>query len=282
MLMNLYTIENIMNFSGGRKETKSLDMFSALHPLNNRHAIVYEEHVFDCMLRMYMYMRMHAVPDESVRIMKSGNKLSVSRKDAMNEILNMPFGRLMTDGMYIVDRTWMGNEIEFEVMYAVCLNKIMQHNDIYLELVKDIDCVYIMDGNSKRLMSGNGFIVKNGEIVFTGKNMFGFAMMKAFDFICSKVVELESVKVLDSPLVIRMECNRRFDALLAFCAESVANAAIGMVIWKSIVVSDNDKGTVDLYLMIDIGEENKARLRDVLLELPEVERIGSAKTDFAE
>lgn len=280
--MNLYTVENIMNFSGCRKEEKSLDMFSALHPLNNRHAIVYGEHVFDCMLRMYMYMRMHAIHDESIRIMKFGEKLNVSRKSAMSEIMNMPFERLMTDGMYIVDRTWMDNEIEFEVMYAVCLNKIMQHGDIYLELVKDINCVYIMDGNSKRLMSGGGFIVKNGEVTFTGKNMFGFAMMKAFDFIVGKIAKLESVKVLSSPFIIRMECNRRFDILLAFCAESIANAAIGISLWKSVITSDNDKGIVDLYLMIDIGEENEERLRGVLLELPEVKRIDSVKTDFAE
>lgn len=280
--MNLYTVENIMNFSGCRKETKSLDMFSALHPLNNRHAIVYREHVFDCMLRMYMYIRMHAIHDESIGIMKFGEKLNVSRKSAMDEVLNMPFECLMTDGMYIVDRTWMGNEIEFEVMYAVCLNKIMQHNDIYLELVKDINCVYIVNGNSKRLMSDGGFIVKNGEVTFTGKNMFGFAMMKAFDFIYGKIAKLESVKVLSNPFIIRMECSRRFDTLLAFCAESIANAAIGTSLWKSVIMSDNDKGIVDLYLMIDIGEENEERLRNVLLELPEVKRIDSAKTDFAE
>lgn len=280
--MNLYTVENIMNFSGCRKEEKSLDMFSALHPLSNRHPIVYGEHVFDCMLRMYMYMRMHAILNGNIRIVKFGEKLNVSRRSAMDEILNMPFECLMTDGMYIVDRTWMGNEIEFEVMYAVCLNKIMQHNDIYLELVKDINCVYIVNGNSKRLMSGNGFIVKNGEVVFTGKNMFGFAMMKAFDFIYGKIAELESVKILGSPFVIRMECNRRFDVLLAFCAESVANAAIGTSMWESVITSDNDKGIVDLYLMIDIGRKNKERLRGVLLELPEVERIDSVKTDFAE
>lgn len=280
--MNLYTVENIMNFSGCRKEEKSLDMFSALHPLNNRHPIIYGEHVFDCMLRMYMYMRMHAIHDKSIRIMKFGEKLNVSRKSAMDEVLNMPFECLMTDGMYIVDRTWMGNEIEFEVMYAVCMNNIMQHNDIYLELVKDINCVYIVNGSSKRLMSGGGFIVKNGEVAFTGKNMFGFAMMKAFDFIYGKIAKLESVKVLSNPFIIRMECNRRFDTLLAFCAESIANAAIGTSLWKSVITSDNDKGIVDLYLMIDIGEENKERLRSVLLELPEVKRIDSVKTDFAE
>lgn len=281
--MNLYTVENIMSFSGCRKEEKSLDMFSALHPLNNRHPIVYGEHVFDCMLRMYMYMRMHAILNGNIRIVKFGEKLNVSRRSAMSEIMNMPFESLMTDGMYIVDRTWMGNEIEFEVMYAVCLNKIMQHNDIYLELVKDINCVYIMNGSSKRLMSGKGFIVKNGEVVFTGKNMFGFAMMKAFDFIYGKVAKLESVvKRLSRPFVIRIECNERFDSLLAFCTESIANAAIGMAIWKSIVMSDNGNGIVDLYIMIDIGEENKARLCDILSELPEVERIDSAKTDFAE
>lgn len=281
--MNTYTVKNINGFSKDRKEVKNLDMFSILYPLNNRHGIVYGEHVFDCMLRMYMYMRMRAIHDESIGIMKFGEKLSISRRSAMSEIMNMPFESLMTDGMYTVDRTWMGNEIEFEVMYAVCINKIMQHGDIYLELVKDINCIYIMNGSSKRLMSGKGFIVKNGEAIFTGKNMFGFAMMKAFDFIYSKVSKLESVvKRLDSPFAIRMECNESFDSLLAFCAESIANAAIGMSLWKSIVMSDNGKGIVDLYIMIDIGEENKARLCDILSKLPEVKRIGSAKTDFAE
>lgn len=283
--MNLYAVENIMNFSENRKEVKNLDMFSVLHPLNNRHGIVYGEHVFDCMLRMYMYIRMYAILDESIEIMKLGNKMSVSKKSAMNEILNMPFECLMTDGMYIVNRTWMGNEIEFEVMFAVCLNKIMQHSDIYLELTKDIYYIYVMDGDSKRLMSSSGVVAKDGEISLVGENMFGFAMMKAFDFIDSNVVELKSVKMLSSPFVIEMECDERFDALLTFCVESIANAAIRVSLRKSVIMSDYDEGIIDLYLMIDIGERNKTRLRDVLLKLPKMERINSAKTeitDFAE
>lgn len=275
--MNLYTVENIMDFSENRKEVKNLDMFSVLHPLNNRHAIVYKERLFDCMLRMYMYIRMYAVLDGNIGIMKLGNRMSVSRKSAMNEILDMPFECLMTDGMYIVDRTWMGNEIEFEVMYAVCLNKIMQHSDIYLESAKGIHYIYVMDGDS-RLMSGSSIVAEDGKISLTGENMFGFAMMKAFDFINSKVVEFKSARMSGSPSVIEMECNERFDALLAFCVESMANAAIKVYLRKPVIMSDYGDGIIDLYLMIDIGERNKARLRDVLLELPEVKKVSFTGT----
>lgn len=264
--MNLYTVDNMMTL-GRRKDIRTLDIFSILHPLNNLHGIVHEGHVFDCMLRMYMYIRMYAIPDGNIMIMKFGQRMSVSRKSAMDEILNMSFENLLTDWMYIVDKSWMGDEIEFEVMYAVCLSKIMQHSDIHFELAKDTHCIYLMDGSSKRLMS-RGNITDEG---FIGKNMFGFAMMKAFDFITGKSVRLESARMSDRPLIIRMKYDERFGALLTFCVETVADAVIGMR--RPVVASKCDDGTIDLYLMVDMNGKDKETLCDALSELTGIHKI---------
>lgn len=270
--MNTYTVKNINGFSKDRKEVKNLDMFSILHPLNNRHGIVYGEHVFDCMLRMYMYIRMYAINDNEIDVIRYGAKIRCRRDYVIKSIYNMPFDILMTDGMDLIYRTWLGDEIEFEIMRAVCLYKIMQHEDVHFELTKDIYYIYVMDGDSKKLMSSNGIVRDNGEIDIVGENMFGFAMMKAFDLINGNPLEVK-LKHLYKPIHIELKCDKRFSPVISFCSEIIIESMLDVIPNKRVVVSNYDDDFVDIYITVSIGEDDRIRLGNILLELPTVKRI---------
>lgn len=93
--MNKYNVDNINCFSDNRIEVRFIDSNSILHPMNNRHGIVYREKVFDCMFRMHAYLRMMAITEESVEIMYGGRKYKVSRNEAMRNILEKSYVMLI-------------------------------------------------------------------------------------------------------------------------------------------------------------------------------------------
>ena len=115
--------------------------------MNNRHGIVYRDS--DCMFRMYAYLRMMAITEGSVEIMYGGRKYSVSKNEAMRNILEKSYVMLYSECIEFIEKTWLGDDIEFEVMQAVCMYKILQHEDVIFELANNTYSTGIVRGDSQ-------------------------------------------------------------------------------------------------------------------------------------
>lgn len=266
--MNRYNVDNINCFSDSRVEVRFIDSSSILHPMNNRHGIVYGETVFDCMFRMYTYLRMMAITEDSVKIMYGGRRYSVSKDEAMRNILEKSYVMLYSECIEFIEKTWLGDDIEFEVMQAVCMYKILQHEDVMFELAKNMYSIDIVKGDSKILMS-NGCIVKSDKTIhIEGRNMFGFAMMKAFDFIDNRFVKIENIRKIWPAKTIVLQCEKRFESLLAVCADILTIGLLRMKCFTRSIRSDYDDGMISIYFTIDIDSRSIRKLTDILLEMP--------------
>lgn len=266
--MNRYNVDNINCFSDSRVEVRFIDSSSILHPMNNRHGIVYGETVFDCIFRMYAYLRMMAITEDSVKIMYGGRRYSVSKDEAMRNILEKSYVMLYSECIEFIEKTWLGDDIEFEVMQAVCMYKILQHEDVMFELAKNMYSIDIVKGDSKILMS-NGCIVKSDKTIHVeGRNMFGFAMMKAFDFIDNRFVKIENIRKIWPAKTIVLQCEKRFESLLAVCADILTIGLLRMKCFTRSIRSDYDNGMITVYFTIDIDGRSIRKLTDILLEMP--------------
>lgn len=266
--MNTYNVDNINCFSDWRVEVRFIDSNSILHPMNNRHGIVFRGKVFDCMFRMYAYLRMTAITEESVEIMYGGRKYKVSKDEAMRNILEKSYVMLYSECIEFIEKTWLGDDIEFEVMQAVCMYKILQHEDVMFELANNTYSIDIVKGDSKVLMS-RGCIVKSDKTIHVeGKNMFGFAMMKAFDFIDSRFVKIENIRKIWPAKKITLQCEKRFESLLAICAHILTIGLLRMECFTRSIRPDYYDGIIFIYFTIDIDGRSIRKLTDILLEMP--------------
>lgn len=266
--MNRYNVDNINCFSNNRIEVRFIDSNSILHPMNNRHGIVYGEKVFDCMFRMYAYLRMLAITEESVEIMYGGRKYSVSRDEAMRNILEKSYVMLYSECIEFIEKTWLGDDIEFEVMQAVCMYKILQHEDVMFELVNNTHSIDIVKGDSKTLMSSGCIVRSDKTIHVEGKNMFGFAMMKAFDFINDRFVKVENIRKIWPAKKIVLQCEKRFESLLTVCAKILTIGLLRMKCFARGITSDCWNEMVIIYFTINIDSRSIRKLTDILLEMP--------------
>lgn len=268
--MNKYNVDNINSFSDNRAKVRFIDSNSILHPMNNRHGIVYRGKVFDCMFRMYAYLRMMAITKNNVGIMYGGRKYSVSRDEAMRNILEKSYVMLYSECIEFIEKTWLGDDIEFEIMQAVCMYKILQHEDVMFELANNTHSIDIVKGDSEVLMS-RGCIVKSDKTIHVeGKNMFGFAMMKAFDFIDNRFVKIENIRKTWPAKTIVLECEKRFESLLTICAKILTIGLLRMKCFTRSIKSDCWDGLITIYFTIDIDSGNIRKLTDILLEMPTV------------
>ena len=266
--MNKYNADNINSFSDNRVKVRFIDSSSILHPMNNRHGIVYREKVFDCMFRMYAYLRMMAITKNKVGIMYGGRKYSVNRDKAMRNILEKSYVMLYSECIEFIEKTWLGDDIEFEIMQAVCMYKILQHEDVMFELANNAHSIDIVKGDSEVLMS-RGCIVRSDKTIHVeGKNMFGFAMMKAFDFIDNRFVKIENIRKTWPAKTIVLECEKRFESLLTVCAKILTIGLLRMKCFTRSIQSDCWDGLITIYFTIDIDSRSIRKLTDALLEMP--------------
>lgn len=266
--MNKYNADNINSFSDNRVKVRFIDSSSILHPMNNRHGIVYREKVFDCMFRMYAYLRMMAITKNKVGIMYGGRKYSVNRDKAMRNILEKSYVMLYSECIEFIEKTWLGDDIEFEIMQAVCMYKILQHEDVMFELASNAHSIDIVKGDSEVLMS-RGCIVRSDKTIHVeGKNMFGFAMMKAFDFIDNRFVKIENIRKIWPAKTVVLECEKRFESLLTVCAKILTIGLLRMKCFTRSIKSDCWDGLITIYFTIDIDNRSIGKLTDVLLEMP--------------
>ena len=266
--MNKYNADNINSFSDNRVKVRFIDSSSILHPMNNRHGIVYREKVFDCMFRMYAYLRMMAITKNKVGIMYGGRKYSVNRDEAMRNILEKSYVMLYSECIEFIEKTWLGDDIEFEIMQAVCMYKILQHEDVMFELASNAHSIDIVKGDSEVLMS-RGCIVRSDKTIHVeGKNMFGFAMMKAFDFIDNRFVKIENIRKIWPAKTVVLECEKRFESLLTVCAKILTIGLLRMKCFTRSIKSDCWDGLITIYFTIDIDNRSIGKLTDVLLEMP--------------
>lgn len=266
--MNKYNVDNINSFSDNRVKVRFIDSSSILHPMNNRHGIVYKGEVFDCMFRMYAYLRMMAITKNNVRIMYGGRKYSVSRDEAMRNILEKSYVMLYSECIEFIEKTWMGDDIEFEIMQAVCMYKILQHEDVMFELANNAHSIDIVKGDSEVLMSRGCTVKSDKTIHVEGKNMFGFAMMKAFDFIDNRFVKIENIRKTWPAKTIVLECEKRFESLLTVCAKILTIGLLRMKCFTRSIKSDCWDGLITIYFTIDIDSRSIRKLTDILLEMP--------------
>lgn len=268
--MNTYNVDNINCFSDNRVEVRFIDSDSILHPMNNRHGIVYRGKIFDCMFRMYAYLRMMAITKGNVEIMHGGKKYNVSKDEAMRNILEKSYVMLYPECIEFIEKTWLGDDIEFEVMQAVCMYKILQHEDVMFELAKNEYSIDIVKGDSRVLMS-RGCIVKSDKTIHVeGKNMFGFAMMKAFDFIDDRFVKIENIKKIWPAKTIVLQCEKRFESLLTVCVNILTIGLLRMNCFTRSIRSDYYDGIITIYFTIDIDNRSIKKLKNILLEMPTV------------
>lgn len=268
--MNKYNVDNINSFSDNRVNVRFIDSSSILHPMNNRHGIVYRGNVFDCMFRMYAYLRMMAIIRNNVGIMYGGRKYSASKYEAMRNILEKSYVMLYSECIEFIEKTWLGDDIEFEIMQAVCMYKILQHEDVMFELASNAHSIDIVKGDSEVLMS-RGCIVKSDKTIhIEGKNMFGFAMMKAFDFINDRFVKIENIRKIWPAKKIVLECDKRFESLLTVCAKILTIGLLRMKCFTRGIISDCWNGLITIYFTIDIDSGSIKKLTDILLEMPTV------------
>ena len=266
--MNKYNVDNINCFSNNRIEVRFIDSSSILHPMNNRHGIVYREKIFDCMFRMYAYLRMMAITEDSVEIMYGGRKYNVSRDEAMRNILEKSYVMLYSECIEFIEKTWLGDDIELEIMQAVCMYKILQHEDVMFELASNAHSIDIVKGDSEVLMS-RGCIVRSDKTIHVeGKNMFGFAMMKAFDFIDNRFVKIENIRKTWPAKTIVLECEKRLESLLTVCAKILTIGLLRMKCFTRSIKSDCWDGLITIYFTIDIDSRSIRKLTDALLEMP--------------
>ena len=266
--MNKYNADNINSFSDNRVKVRFIDSSSILHPMNNRHGIVYREKVFDCMFRMYAYLRMMAITKNKVGIMYGGRKYSVNRDKAMRNILEKSYVMLYSECIEFIEKTWLGDDIEFEIMQAVCMYKILQHEDVMFELANNAHSIDIVKGDSEVLMS-RGCIVRSDKTIHVeGKNMFGFAMMKAFDFIDNRFVKIENIRKTWPAKTIVLECEKRLESLLTVCAKILTIGLLRMKCFTRSIQSDCWDGLITIYFTIDIDSRSIRKLTDALLEMP--------------
>lgn len=220
------------------------------------------------MFRMYAYLRMMAITEDNVKIMYGGRRYSVSKNEAMRNILEKSYVMLYSECIEFIEKTWLGDDIEFEVMQAVCMYKILQHEDVMFELANNTYSIDIVKGDSKILMS-NGCIVKSDKTIHVeGRNMFGFAMMKAFDFIDNRFVKIENVRKIWPAKTIVLQCEKRFESLLTVCANILTIGLLRMECFTRSVRSDYDDGMISIYFTIDIDGRSIRKLTDILLEMP--------------
>lgn len=268
--MNKYNVDNINSFSDNRVNVRFIDSSSILHPMNNRHGIVYRGNVFDCMFRMYAYLRMMAIIRNNVGIMYGGRKYSASKDEAMRNILEKSYVMLYSECIEFIEKTWLGDDIEFEIMQAVCMYKILQHEDVMFELASNAHSIDIVKGDSEVLMSRGCTVRSDKTIHVEGKNMFGFAMMKAFDFINDRFVKIENIRKIWPAKKIVLECDKRFESLLTVCAKILTIGLLRMKCFTRGIISDCWNGLITIYFTIDIDSRSIKKLTDILLEMPTV------------
>lgn len=268
--MNKYNVDNINSFSDNRVNVRFIDSSSILHPMNNRHGIVYRGTVFDCMFRMYAYLRMMAIIRNNVGIIYGGRKYSASKDEAMRNILEKSYVMLYSECIEFIEKTWLGDDIEFEIMQAVCMYKILQHEDVMFELASNAHSIDIVKGDSEVLMSRGCTVRSDKTIHVEGKNMFGFAMMKAFDFINDRFVKIENIRKTWPAKKIVLECDKRFESLLTVCAKILTIGLLRMKCFTRGIISDCWNGLITIYFTIDIDSRSIKKLTDILLEMPTV------------
>ena len=220
------------------------------------------------MFRMYAYLRMLAITEESVEIMYGGRKYSVNKDEAMRNILEKSYVMLYSECIEFIEKTWLGDDIEFEVMQAVCMYKILQHEDVMFELANNTYCIDIVKGDSKTLMSSGCIVNSDKTIHVEGKNMFGFAMMKAFDFINYKFVKIENIRRIWPAKKIVLQCEKRFESLLAVCVKILTIGLLRMKCFARGITSDCWDEIVIIYFTVDIDNRSIRKLTDILLEMP--------------
>lgn len=148
--------------------------------------------------------------------------------------------------------------------------KILQHEDVMFELANNTYSIDIVKGDSKVLMS-NGCIVKSDKTIHVeGRNMFGFAMMKAFDFIDNRFVKIENIRKIWPAKTIVLQCEKRFESLLTVCANILTIGLLRMNCFTRSIRSDYDDGIISIYFTIDIDSRSIRKLTDILLEMPAV------------
>lgn len=138
------------------------------------------------------------------------------------------------------------------------------------ELVNNAHCIDIVKGDSKVLMSNSCIVNSDKTIHIEGKNMFGFAMMKAFDFINDRFVKIENIRKIWPAKKIVLQCEKRFESLLTVCAKilTIGLLRMSMKCFTRSIMSDCWDGVIIIYFTIDIDNRSIRKLTDILLEMP--------------